>query len=90
MVAVLLVFISNREVVVASIGATAFIVFAMPKSIAASPHRIIGGHVIGLISGLLVALIPQEPSHCLCPPDQLRVCHDLQASEVAPRLDGLF
>ncbi len=49
----------ENAVVVASIGASAFIVFAMPKSITAQTRNIIGGHVVGLISGSLCALIPQ-------------------------------
>jgi len=55
-------FILNIEhvVVIASIGATAFIIFAMPRNTTANPRRVIGGHVIGLISGSLVALIPHS------------------------------
>jgi len=40
-------------VIVASIGASSFIVFAMPKSITAKPQNIIGGHIIGLVTGFL-------------------------------------
>jgi CBS-domain-containing membrane protein len=39
--------------VVASLGATTFIIFAMPKYTTAQPRRVIGGHIIGIISGIL-------------------------------------
>jgi CBS-domain-containing membrane protein len=57
--ALVLVFLRLQNVVVvASIGATSFIVFAMPKSITAQPRNVIGGQLVGLISGSLCALIP--------------------------------
>jgi CBS-domain-containing membrane protein len=55
---VLLLLTAEHVVVIASIGATAFIVFTMPKNITAKPRRVIGGHIIGLLSGSLCALIP--------------------------------
>ena len=58
----IVLFILSMEyaVVIASIGATAFIVFTMPKSITASPRRVIGGHIIGFACGSLAALIPHH------------------------------
>jgi CBS-domain-containing membrane protein len=50
----------ENAVVVASIGASTFIVFAMPKSITSEPRNLIGGHMIGLINGSLFALIPHS------------------------------
>ncbi|HAV10714.1 MAG TPA: HPP family protein [Dehalococcoidia bacterium] len=61
-VVVLIVFLiltENHAVVVASLGSTAFIIFAMPRSITAEPRRVIGGHLMGIISGSLFAFIPQ-------------------------------
>jgi CBS-domain-containing membrane protein len=55
---VLLVLNMENVVVIASIGSTAFIVFTMPRNTTAQPRRVIGGHVVGLISGSLCALIP--------------------------------
>ncbi|MEW6571660.1 MAG: HPP family protein [Nitrospirota bacterium] len=56
---IVLIFLSlQNAVIIASIGATAFIVFAMPKYITAKPRNVIGGHLIGLISGSLCDLIP--------------------------------
>ena len=47
----------EQAVVIASIGATAFIVFTMPRNITASPRRVIGGHIIGFLSGFIASLI---------------------------------
>jgi CBS-domain-containing membrane protein len=55
---VLLVLSSRRLVIVASLGATTFIVFAMPNSLSAKPRNIIGGYLVGLFCGALFALIP--------------------------------
>ncbi|MDD4858616.1 MAG: HPP family protein [Dehalococcoidales bacterium] len=55
---VLAVLRAEHAVVVASIGATAFIVFTMPGLSTARPRRIIGGHIIGLIIGSLCFLFP--------------------------------
>jgi len=46
-------------VVASAIGATAFIVFAMPKSASAQTRNVLGGHIVGLAAGgifLAVAL----------------------------------
>lgn len=50
----------ENAVVIASIGATAFIVFAMPRNLTANPRRVIIGHLIGLVSGSLTSLIPHQ------------------------------
>jgi CBS-domain-containing membrane protein len=49
---------SENAVVIASIGSSAFIIFTMPRNITARPRRLIGGHMVGLVSGSLCALIP--------------------------------
>jgi CBS-domain-containing membrane protein len=56
---VLLLLNLEHAVVIASIGATAFIVFTMPRNITAVPRRVIGGHLIGLFAGSLCTFIPQ-------------------------------
>lgn len=55
----LLLFMSLREepVIIASMGSTAFIIFATPKVVFAKPKNVIGGHLTGLICGLIAALI---------------------------------
>lgn len=57
---VLIILTVEEAVIVASIGATAFIVFAMPRSIPARPRNVIGGHLAGIITGSLCALIPHQ------------------------------
>jgi CBS-domain-containing membrane protein len=44
-------------VIVAALGATAFVAFAMPKNVTAQPRNIIGGHAVGVMSGGACALI---------------------------------
>jgi len=57
---VLLLLNMEHVVVIASIGATAFIVFTMPRNVTAVPRRVIGGHIIGLLSGSVCALLPHS------------------------------
>jgi len=42
----------THAAIVAALGSSVFIVFAMPKTIAAEPRRLIGGHITGIIAGL--------------------------------------
>lgn len=52
-VAIILYFVEvlTHAAIVAALGASAFIVFAMPHSITAQPRKLIGGHVVGLLFG---------------------------------------
>ena len=50
--------LSDNPVIIASIGSTAFIVFAMPNNISAEPKRIIGGHSLGFFIGSCFAVFP--------------------------------
>ena len=59
MSAVLVILSLQRAVAVASIAATAFIVFMKPHNPFAAPRNVIGGHLIGLLSGIVFALIPR-------------------------------
>jgi len=43
----------TETAIIASLGATSFIVFAMPNTYAASPRRLIGGYFIGISSGII-------------------------------------
>lgn len=43
----------DRVVVISSMGATAFIVFAMPKALSAQTRNVIGGHLVGLACGTI-------------------------------------
>ncbi len=55
---VLLLLSVEHAVIIASIGASAFIIFTMPNSTTAHPRRVIGGHIVGLLAGSACALIP--------------------------------
>ncbi len=52
-IAIILYFVEvlTHAAIVAALGSSTFVVFAMPHSISAQPRRLIGGHIIGLISG---------------------------------------
>jgi len=67
---VLLLLNMEHAVVIASIGATAFIVFTMPRNITAAPRRVIGGHLIGLFFRFVVrfdsALFDFPLDYCIC------------------------
>lgn len=54
---VLLILQFATPVIVAALGATAFVVFAMPKNVTAQPRNVIGGHVVGVICGSGYALL---------------------------------
>ena len=47
----------DKVVIIASMGATAFICFATPRSISAQTKHVIGGHFIALICGALFVQI---------------------------------
>ena len=46
----------NRSLVISAMGATTFIVFAMPKADSARTKCVIGGHLVGLASGAIFYL----------------------------------
>ena len=52
----------QQQAIIASLGASAFIVFAMPEKVTAFPRHVIGGHIFGIICGhagwMLLELIP--------------------------------
>ncbi len=50
--------VMRNEFILASIGATAFILFAMPHSISAQPRNVIGGHLVGVLVGSALAAVP--------------------------------
>jgi CBS-domain-containing membrane protein len=57
---ILFILTMENVVVVASIAASIFIVFAMPKGISARKRAVLGGHTLGLIFGSLLALVPHH------------------------------
>lgn len=56
--ALLLLLNSEQLVIISSFGATTFIVFMKPHNVFASSRNVIGGHMLGLLSGALFGLIP--------------------------------
>ncbi len=48
----------QNAVIIASLGASAFIVFAMPKALTANARNVIGGHIVGLFWGFVFSLVP--------------------------------
>lgn len=55
---IILLFLDKEKIVViSSMGATAFIVFAMPNAVSANSKNVIGGHLVCLILGLLFLFI---------------------------------
>jgi len=54
-IAIVLYFVEvlTHAAIVAALGASTFIVFAMPHSITAQPRRLVGGHIIGIVCGSL-------------------------------------
>jgi CBS-domain-containing membrane protein len=50
---ILLVLEKQRIVLISAMGATAFIVFAMPNAVSAHSRNVIGGHLVGLIMGVI-------------------------------------
>ena len=49
----------TQTVLIASLGASAFIAFAVPLSLHSSPRHIIGGYIVGIVAGCLMSLSHQ-------------------------------
>ncbi len=47
---ILVLILRDKMVVISAMGATAFIVFAMPTTVSAQTKNVIGGHLVGLAS----------------------------------------
>ncbi len=58
MVAIFIIVLVFREsfVIISSMGATAFICFALPKGVSAQTKHVIGGHLVGLCCGAIFML----------------------------------
>lgn len=68
---IILLFNADNNILIASLGATTFIVFAMPKSITANPRNVIGGYLLGIMCGVL--FLPMQHCDFIHP----LVCHSL-------------
>ena len=53
-----------RAAIIVAVASSAFIIFVVPDSVAATPRRVIGGHVVAIIIGTIFAAIagPHEDS----------------------------
>jgi CBS-domain-containing membrane protein len=47
----------TQTVLIAALGASAFIAFAVPRSLHSDPRCLIGGYLIGMISGVTMSLV---------------------------------
>lgn len=47
----------TQTVLIAALGASAFIAFAVPRSLHSGPRSMIGGYVIGILAGSLMATL---------------------------------
>lgn len=45
----------TQTVLIASLGATAFIAFAVPRSLHSGPKNLIGGYIVGISAGVLLS-----------------------------------
>ena len=50
-----------RAAIVVAIASTAFTIFVVPNSVAASPRRVVGGHVVAVVTGSIFSAILQIP-----------------------------
>jgi CBS-domain-containing membrane protein len=48
----------EKMVIISALGATSFIVFAMPKAVSAQTRNVIGGHLVGLAAGAVLCFTP--------------------------------
>ena len=46
----------DKMLAISAMGGTAFVVFAMPKTVSAQTRHVIGGHLVGLASGFIFFL----------------------------------
>ena len=47
----------TQTVLIASLGASAFIAFAVPRSLHSGPRNMIGGYIVGIIAGGAMSLL---------------------------------
>lgn len=47
----------TQTVLIAALGATAFIAFAVPRSVVSSPRCLIGGYLVGMFAGSLMSAL---------------------------------
>ena len=54
---IVLILGEDRMLTISAMGATTFIVFAMPRAVSAQTRNVIGGHLVGLACGMIFLYI---------------------------------
>ncbi len=72
LVLLLILDVFTQTVLIAALGASAFIAFAVPRSANADPRHMIGGYLIGTFTGVTLALLLQA-----MPPFSPAIDHEL-------------
>jgi len=57
---VIIILKMQNAVIIASLGSSAFIVFALPNATTARSRNVIGGHLMGIIAGSLFSVVPRS------------------------------
>lgn len=50
----------TQTVLIAALGASAFVAFAVPRSLHSNPRCLIGGYLVGILSGTSMSMIDQS------------------------------
>jgi len=50
----------NETAIIAALGASAFIVFTMPNKYSSDPRRLIGGYIVGIITGVFFYILSEN------------------------------
>jgi len=50
-----------KTAIVVGIASSAFTIFVVPNSVAATPRKVIGGHLLAALTGTIIALLLQSP-----------------------------
>ena len=75
----------TEAAIVAALGASAFIVFAMPNSVTAQPRNVIGGHIMGLIAGSICYFALVVPCFWVEPGKKPKKGEEKVRVEIEPR-----
>ena len=62
MAILLLVDVVLRAAIVVAMASTVFTIFVVPNSVAATPRKVIGGHIVGVAAGSLIAVVMALPA----------------------------
>lgn len=55
LILLLILDVVTQTVLIASLGASAFIAFAVPRSLHSDPRHLVGGYTVGLVAGVIMA-----------------------------------